>query len=232
MTIWNEDILKRPIFKGISTESIARLLRTNSQRKSYEPNEVVFRKGDSLKYFCIIEKGLLKSSEYTNGGKEMSSSYFYHEKDMGTDYPFAIDAFPFYLIYGGMGKHTMDTYSVKSSTIIKIPIDELKPIVESDPVFMKNVLMFVSEFACYSQIMLRAVEYRRVEERLAYWMLNVNESRNNIRIPYSQEVLAGMLHVSRSSLNQELIRLREEDLIEINKRKIIIKNVKYFLDLI
>ncbi|MDO5018203.1 MAG: Crp/Fnr family transcriptional regulator [Lagierella massiliensis] len=230
--IWNEDILSRPLFKNISTESLAKLLRTNSKRKHYESNEVIFRKGENIKYFCIIERGLLKTSEYTNRGKEMSSSYFYYEKNLGTDYPFAIDAFPFYLIYGGTGKHTMDIYAVKSTTLIKIPIEEFKPIIESDSIFMLNVLNFVSQFACYGQIMLRAVEYRRIEERLAYWMLNVNESRKNIYIPYSQEVLAEMLHVNRSSLNQELGRLREQGLIDIYKRKITIKNLDYFIDLI
>ena len=230
--IWSNDILNRPLFEKISTESIAKLLRTNSIMEDYETNEIVFRKGEDLNYFCIVVKGLLKSSEFTTKGKEISSSYFYYLKDMGRDYAFAIDAFPFYLIYLGHGKHTMDTYAVKNSTIIKVPVEELMPIVESDPVFMKNVLTFVSKFAYYSQVMLKTVEYRRIEERLAYWMLEVNESQNSIRIPYSQEVLAGMLHVNRSTLNQELGRLREEELITISNKRIIIKDVEYFKNLI
>jgi len=220
---WN-----RLIFKNISKDSREAILKINSRECVYAANELIIEEGEEIKDICVILEGVLKSTEYTSDGKELNSSYFYVGKKINSSYPFAGDAFPFYLIYGGIKRYFFNTYSVKKSRVIWLPVKELLPIIERDSIFLKNVLQFVAEYACYSKIILRGVQYRKIEDRLAYWMLNLNDPDKDIPIPYSQEVLADILHVSRSSLNQELKRLKNEKIISYNGKSIKILNKNYF----
>lgn len=224
---WN-----RLLFKNISEESKESIKKIKSKECSYSSNELIIKDGEDIKDICIIIDGVLKSTEYTSDGKELNSSYFYSGKDLNSVYPFAGDSFPFYLVFGGVKKYFFNTYSLNKSKVIWLPVDKLMPIIEKDPIFIKNILQFVSEYTCYSKMILRGVQYRKIEERLAFWMLNLNNPKGDILIPHSQEVLADILHVSRSSLNQELKRLESEMLISVNGRYINITNLDYFNNII
>ncbi|MGO4988412.1 Crp/Fnr family transcriptional regulator [Gallicola sp. Sow4_E12] len=207
---WN-----RVIFREISEESKEAIMQMNKIKAEYQANEKILSEGDPIDHICIIVSGVLKSTEYTIDGKELNSSYFFGE-DM---YPGG-DAFPFYMVYGGMKYHVSHTYCVKKASVIWLPVEELKPIINSDPIFLKNVLTFVSQYTCHSKLLLRCVQYRKVKDRLAYWMTHINDPSRIICIPNSQEVLADILHVNRSSLNQALQSYIEEGIIEIDGKEI------------
>ncbi len=209
------------IFKGISENSKTKILKMDKKEVYYKSGETLFNEGDEINYFGVILDGVLKCTEYTISGKELNSSYFFNG-----------DAFPFYLIYGGASKYNFNIVAFKKSKVVLLPVVELKEIIDSDIVFLHNILTFVAEYNCYSKILLRCVQYRRVIERLSYWLLNINEADNIIQIPNSQEVLANILHVNRSSLNQELVFLERLGVIECNRRNIKILDRKYLEDLL
>lgn len=213
---WN-----RTIFEGISDESKISIEKMNKKESSYNANELVIAEGEEISYICIILEGCLKSTEYTSSGKALNSSYY-----------FGGDAFPFYLVYSGIKKYFFNTYALKKSKVVWLPVDELKPIIDKDHKFLHNILRFVSEYCTYSKITMRGTQYRKIVERLAYWMLNINNPNDYIKIPNSQEVLADILHVNRSSLNQELKKLKENKIISIENKKIKILNLKYLEDLL
>lgn len=205
----------RVIFKNISDKSKKAIEKMNKIEADYQANEKILSAGDPIDHICVIVRGVLKSTEYTIDGKELNSSYFFGE-DV---YPGG-DAFPFYMVYGGMRNHVSHTYCVKKASVVWLPVEELLPIVNEDPVFLKNVLTFVAQYTCHSKLLLRCVQYRRVKDRLAYWLTHINNPKEIICIPNSQEVLADILHVNRSSLNQALQGYVEEGIIQIDGREI------------
>lgn len=211
----DERFWDRVIFRNISKESKEAIEKLNKKEMMYHANERVLNEGDPIDHICVIISGVLKSTEYTVEGKELNSSYFF-----GNDaYPGG-DAFPFYLVYAGKKRYYFHTYCLKKAHVVWIPVEGLQPIVNNDPVFLHNVLTFVSQYTCYSKMMLRCVQYRRVKHRLAYWLTHVNDPTMMIRIPNSQEVLADMLHVNRSSLNQALNAFFEEGIIRMEGQQI------------
>lgn len=209
------------IFQGISKSSKEKLRKMNKRLVNYSARELVFNEGEKIENICIVLEGMLKCTEYTPQGKELNSSYFA-----------AGDAFPFYLLYGGEKNYFFNTYAVKKSKVILLPIDELFPIIESDIKFMKNIAAFIADYTCYNKRILRLLQYNKIEERLAYWLLNLNNSQDKILVPNSQEVLADILHISRSSLNQELVKLKKKGVLRIEGKEIIINNLIYLENLI
>lgn len=223
---------ERLIFQGISEESKKSIENMRGRRESvYQANELVLKEGEEIKDICVILEGVLKSTEYTPSGKELNSSYFFG-REMSSAYYTGAEAFPFYLVYSGESRYFFNTFAFKKSKVIWLPIDELMPIIDSDKVFMKNILIFVSSYTRYSKRILRLLKYRRIDERLSYWILYLNKCDGRIEIPVSQEVLADILNVSRTSLNQELIKMKDLGVIDMDKKFIKVLNKDYLESLV
>lgn len=198
------DLLDFKIFKGISEDSKNAIMDINPQIYCYEPKNISIRNDETLKYVLLIKKGCLKTTEYMINGKEIVSSYYSEG-----------DAFPFYLHYGSYTNFPYDVYAVKKSEVYFVPFDELEPIIDKDPILMKNVLVFVSEYLCFNKFVLRATQYYKINQRIAYWLLHIDEI-DSLKLPRTQEMLADLLRVNRSCLNTELKYMESEGIIKVN----------------
>lgn len=217
----NDLFWDRMIFEGISEESKKAIENMPKEEKSYKANELVSSEGEPIESVCIILTGALKSTEYTSEGKELNSSYYFEG-----------DAFPFYLVYGGIKKNFSNTYALKKSKVVWLKVKDLIPIIDNDQVFLHNILRFVAEYCCYSKLVIRCTQYRRVLDRLSFWLLHIKNPDKIIEIPNSQEVLADILHVNRCSLNQELKFLDSEGIIQLEKKKIKVIDKQYLQSLL
>lgn len=203
---WNTDILDE-IPQKIQQEMRSIIC---SQR-SYRPGELIVTEGDIIRNVGIVDKGVMKSVVNTYDGKQQSASFF-----------FKGDIFPLYLIYGGCTHYFFNTYCIKSTTISWIPASEFKALAEKNQDLISHVLQYVAGYACYNKMIMRALHYRKVSERLAFWLLNFHVTGQPFTIPFSQEILADLLYVNRSCLNQELRRLEKERIISRKGREITI----------
>ncbi|WP_297280853.1 Crp/Fnr family transcriptional regulator [uncultured Anaerococcus sp.] len=214
------DILKFKLFDNISNESIDKLSNLSVNSKSYQANEVVLRRNDDLEYALLIDKGCLKACEYTINGKEIVSSYY-----------FKGDAFPFYLYFGGTKTFPYDIYAVKRSLVYFLPLKEFEMIMDEDIILTKNILKFIAEYTTFNKLVIRATQYSKVIERLSYWIVHLDEV-DYLKLPTSQAMLANILRVNRSSLNQELKYLRDNNIIKLEGMDIEIIDREYLLRVI
>lgn len=204
----------RLIFTDISPESKEAILAMPKRICKYSPGERIHNEGDPIDEICVIVRGVLKSTEYTADGKELNSSYFFGEDTIPGG-----DAFPFYLVYGGEKFYYFNTVCLKKAEVVWLPVKELFPVIHRDSRFLQNVLVFVSQYSRYSRQLLRCVQYRKVTDRIAFWLTRVSEG-DVVRIPNSQEVLGDMLHVNRTSLNAGLKELEHEGVIRVEGKDI------------
>lgn len=209
------------IFEGISEKSKEALRNIKKREASYSSNDLVISAGEDIKEICIILEGVLRCTEFTNVGKPVNSSYY----GPGV-------SFPFYMLYGGESVYSFDTYAIRKTKVVWLAWDDIKKIIEEDINFMRNVMIYIAEFTCYNQRVLRALQYRRVRDRLVYWLVNINNPSITINIPISQEVIADILHVNRSTLNRELNILRDAGAIAIANKRIDVLDFQYLKNLL
>ncbi len=214
------NLSKFKIFDKISESSKEKLKQAKIIKKTFTANELVAVKGDKLNHALLINKGCLRAIEYMIDGKEMVSSYYTES-----------DAFPFYLHFGKTSHLPYDVYALKKSEVLFLPFDIVEEIIQDDIVFMKNILEFVAEYTCFYRLLLRATQYNKVVQRIAYWLLHVDEI-DSLKFPSSQNMLANILRVNRPSLNQELKKLCQLKVIEMKKMKFEILNREYLENLI
>lgn len=212
-----EELLKTIyILNGISEESKNKLRKLSYREVDYSSKELIVKSGQEINEICFILKGGLKCTEYTPSGKELNSSYF----NTGISYPF-------YLLYGGETHYFFNIYAVKKTKLVWFKWEDIKPIIESDVVFTANILKEVANYTCYNKMILRGVQYRRVLDRLAYWLIKINNPKNWIELPISQDILSDILHVNRSTLNQEITKLQKLGVIETERKRIRVLDIEY-----
>lgn len=203
---WNTEILDE-----IPSKIRQEMKSIICSKRSYQPGELIVSEGDTIRNVGIVDKGLLKSVVTTYDGKQLSASFFFER-----------DIFPLYLIYGGCTQYFFNTYCIKNASVSWMPVSDFKALAEKNRDMIYLVLQHVAGYACYNKMLMRALHYRKVSERLAFWLLNFHVTGKPFTLPFSQEILADILYVNRSCLNQELRRLEREHIISRKGREIII----------
>lgn len=213
-------ILDFKLFDGISKKSKYDIEKLDIKSETFESGERVFTKGTDLKYAIFIDKGCLKACEYTINGKEIVSSYYV-----------AGDAFPFYLYFGHTHELPYNIYATRKTKIMFLPLKDFEKIMDTDIVLTKNILKFVAEYTCFNKLVIRATQYSKVSQRLAYWILHLEEV-DYLKRPSSQTMLSDILRVNRPSLNQELKKFIEDKAISMDGMDIKVLNKDYLLKII
>lgn len=213
-------ILNFKLFEGISKKSKADIEGLDILVKTFESGEKVFSKDSDLKYAMFIESGCLKACEYNINGKEIVSSYYV-----------AGDAFPFYLYFGNTHELPYDVYATRKTTVYFLPLQDFEKIMDTDIILTKNILKFVAEYTCFNKLVIRATQYSKVSQRLAYWILHLEEV-DYLKMPSSQIMLSDILRVNRPSLNQELKKFSEDKAISVDGMDIRILDRDYLRKII
>lgn len=172
----------------------------------YMAGQCVHRQGEEISHFGIVTSGVLKAVSYTGEGQELCNAYFEEE-----------DSFPELLYLTGKRRYTYQMYAEKKASVLWIPIPLLEEMLTEDPRLMSALLLYVSQRGLKNQMYLNCLNYHSIRQRIAYWAVGIQkiEGMEKIRMPLSQTIFANLLHVSRSSLNQELKLMEREGFFRI-----------------
>lgn len=180
-------------------------------RKTYEPAQCIHTAGTKISHFGIVENGILKAVDITAGGTELCHAYFE-----------AKDIFPEFLYFSGERNYTYSLMAEKKSTVVWVPVYVLEEMLARDRPLMYALLLYISQRGLKNQLFLNCLNYQTIRERIAFWITGMHNiaPQESIHMPCSQLMLANMLHVSRSSLNQELKLMEKEGYFRIRNREL------------
>lgn len=166
--------------------------------KTYKAASIIYSLGDPIDAFGIVTDGILKAETDTAGGEEMCSAYF-EEKDI----------LPEFLYFSGRRSYTYNLVAAKRTTVAWMPASRFVEMIEEDTRMMYSLLLYVSQRGLKNQLQLNCLNYQTIRQRVAFWLVGMDHlyEDGQIPLPVSQIVWANKLHVSRSSLNQELKKM-------------------------
>lgn len=190
----------------------ADLCRRNGQyrsyflRKTYQASQCIHPQGTKITHFGIVEEGILKAVDQTSDGVELCHAYFD-----------AKDIFPEFLYFSGEKNYSYSLVAEKKTTVIWVPVHVMEEMLEKDRYLMYALLLYISRRGLKNQLYLNCLNYQTIRQRIAYWIVGMHSisPAEAVRMPCSQHILANMLHVSRSSLNQELKLMEKEGYFQI-----------------
>lgn len=179
--------------------------------RSYPAGQCVHAQGAPITHLGVVMSGILRAASCFSSGQEASHTYFEPE-----------DSFPELLYLTGKRCYTYSLYVEKRAAVLWIPLGVLEQMLTGDPVLMSALLLYVCQRGLKNQLYLNCLGYQTIRQRVAYWAVGVQKlgPGQAAHMLCSQKVFADLLHVSRSSLNQELKQMEREGYFRLQKGRI------------
>lgn len=214
------DIRNIQLFKNLSDDEFENIKKElNIQEKIYEKDEYIFRQNDIGKNLYILEKGKIEVSKFDNNGKRYIVNTLTPIEPFGEVY--AILEMPY----------DFSAIAIEKSKIYIIK--DLKEIVEkkADKKFLINIIRLLSRKSLYLSRKNQITSKFTLRQKISkYLILNAKDDKVNLKM--TREEWADYLSVTRPSLSRELSKMQEENLIELDKNTIILKNKEELEDIL
>ena len=187
--------------------------KINGKVKTYEKNDLIFNEGDKCNYVCIVTNGAVKISTTSSLYNEFIISTIKSGESFGENLIFSER--PFYL---------GDIIATKKTSILFLSKKEYLKYVSEN---LEEFLQENSKRYLLLQQRTKILLQKSIREKLLFYLISKYNSTNSLDIKItSKEELAKYLNIERPSLSRELIKLKEEGLIDYDRHFIYIKKNK------
>lgn len=210
---------KSNLFFNMSESEIEKFLKdSDSFIKNFKSGEYIFNQGDIPEYTFIIEKGSVVVENIDSNGKKNIVNVF---NSVGT-------VFGEVYMYLESEGYDYSSYVNEDSKILCIPKKSLIVSGELNDLNLKivnnmlKILANKSFFLNQKLLMMGAVTLR---EKLIKYILN-HSQENELVLTLTRQEMGNYLGVPRPSVSRELMNMKKENLIEIDKNKIIFNREK------
>ncbi|WAM33075.1 Crp/Fnr family transcriptional regulator [Caldicellulosiruptor morganii] len=210
------------LFRGIEKSSIERLLSDcNVVQKSFEKDEIIVFEGDECTSIGIILEGLVDIKKVLSSGKEYTITTLYPGDTFGEAVIFSSsNTFPAMVI-------------AKCRTVILfLSKESIINLSKKSERFLYNFLNILSDRILLLNSKLKESTFITLRQKICNFLLEEYKKQKSfkIKLPLSKYELAEKFNVQRPSLSRELIKMREEGLIDFWGKEIWIKNLEKIED--
>ena len=204
------EILKSELFKNFSKQEIEQLLNSNFiYQKSYKKHQYIYKSGNTTDTFGLILKGKVRL-EITN--------YWGSRIILSNRNKFQIIA-ESYAISGE--KLIIDVIASEDCDILFIKINEIlqhKDNIYYDKLIKNLLILLANDNYSLSQKLIQS-SFKKIRQKISVYLSSIalKEETNEFYIPYNRQELADYLNVDRSALSKELMKMKQERLLDYNK---------------
>ncbi len=194
------------IFQSCDERTINNLAQ-DAAVHTYEKGKILFIHSEEAKYFYLVQSGWVKLFRETLDGSQAVVDILPQGHIFGETSIFEDDIYPY------------SAEIVEKSTIIAIPLNNLKSEIETNNTLALNMLR---SMARYRRRQDREIEHRTIQnasQRIGCFLLRLanQEEKGAIRInlPYDKTLLASRLGMQPETFSRALSKLRDQTGIEI-----------------
>ncbi|WMI79811.1 Crp/Fnr family transcriptional regulator [Anaerotignum sp. MB30-C6] len=216
-----EKLKSSPLFSGMELNDIKSCLScSGSSFKKYEKEQHIFMLQDEPSRLFILVEGSINICRDSIDGK----------RNIITTINQAGDLFGEVFLF--INKKTYDNYAVAATDVVvlKMPKEYLYNNCPKSCGFhtllISNMLSILANKAYFLSQKLNIVSSQTLRQKVSKLFLNNASPEGEVNLTMNREELADFLNVARPSLSRELMKMQEEGLIEIKKRKIFIQDLE------
>lgn len=217
----NESIVKvlksTFLFNSFDEDEIIKLLKNNTLRISnYDKDEVLFLCDTPCRELNIILSGEIDLQQNDASGNTLTLASLHSSNMFGEN-----------LLFGTNNIYPVDVISKSKSTIISVKKSDVSNLLKTNFDFTLSFLGLLSNKAQLLNKKIRQVSLKSLREMLIDFILVEKEkqSSNTISLNMTKQALADSLGVQRPSLSRELIKMKNEGLIDFDRKTIKILNL-------
>jgi CRP-like cAMP-binding protein len=206
------------LFEGSSKDSISLLFKSLDYKiENYSKEDIIFFEDDECKCLSIILEGSVEIQKIDSNGKVLTVAKF-----------LAGNIFGELLIFSDSSKFPMTVVSKVNSVILHINKESVVKLCQLETHFLYSYLKIISNKAFILNQKLKEVTLKTIRQQISEFIINQSRRNNNaaiIKINMSKKDWADKIGVQRPSLSRELIKMKEEGIIDYEKDIIKILNM-------
>ena len=174
--------------------------------EKYAEGTLLFHEGDECELLGIILKGQVVISTVTLLGKEYTINILNKNEIFGDT-----------LLFSEKTLYLGNIITSKDSEILYISKELLMKMFKEQN-FLINFLSLTSEKSLTLRNRLKLFSHNNIRDRILFYLsAKSKELKTNVIPIKSKEILAQILNIPRPSLSRELIKLKDEKIIEYDK---------------
>jgi CRP-like cAMP-binding protein len=188
---------------------------SNIDIREYPSNYTIEIEGDTSLYLGIILKGRVFVKAYSLAGKDFIISTL----DPGM-------VFGDVLLFGTKSNTYPGNIITSGKTIIAVlPNDQVRYLIQTSSNFSTNYLSLLSDKVYSINHKSKLLSQDSVRDKILFYLhQEMKQQKNNkIQLNMSKEELANNLFMQRPSLSRELIKMREEGILDFDRWTITLK---------
>lgn len=204
------------LFKGVSDEEIENIFSYIKYSEiSYNKGQILFQEGDICENIGIIEEGIVQLERIYSSGKVI----ILNKLSKG-------DVFGEALVISSKALYPATVIAKSDCKIIFINRKEILKLCSANQRILENFITLLSDKVIMLNKKVKSTSLKSVKHKVVDYILDKSTmlDSNVIKLNESKEDIAGYLGIPRPSLSRELIKLRDENIIEFDRNSITILN--------
>ncbi len=206
------------LFDSLANEEILSLMDgINYSVKCYKNQDVVAIEGDDCDNLSIILSGDIEIHKPFSSGKIVTISHFT-----------AGNVFAESLVFSDKKEYPATVMSTSDSCVMNIPRSELIQVLSRNPRVLENFAGVLSRRIHMLNDRITSLSLDSTRKKIVNILLLEygRQKSKYLLLPYSRKKMAELLNIPRPSLSRELMRMREDELIDFYKNRIKILDLK------
>lgn len=216
------DINNTSFFRDLDEKSLLELFSNiDYSIVEYKKDDVIFFENDECENLSIILRGSIQIQKIDAMGRVLTVAEFG-----------ALDTFGENLIFGDKNRFPMAVISKNDTAILHIKKESVIKLCQENRTFLYEFLRSVSNKAFVLSSRLKEVTLKTIRQKICeflIWQYSIQNS-TKLKIDMSKKEWADRIGVQRPSLSRELIKMKEEGLIDYDRDTITIKKIENLKD--
>ena len=212
-----DSLNKSILFRNLNKDEINDLISVVSYSISnYQKDDVIAIEGDDCNSLGIILSGTVEIHKPFPSGKIVTINNFE-----------AGNVFGEALIFSGSHKYPATIISSSNTEIMYINKDDIIKLMRSDDRVLNNFVSVLSNRILMLNDRITNLSYDTVRKKIANIILvEYGKQKNKIlTLPFCRKKMAELLNIPRPSLSRELMKMKEDGIIDYHKNKLKIVDI-------
>ncbi len=216
------------LFNHYSQEALLEFFNIIDYKISkYSKNALVFIENEPCTNIYIILEGIIQIQKIDSSGKTLTIAEFKDGDTVGEN-----------LLFGRRNTFPMTGQAKSNTVLIQMSKESILNLCQKDSIFLTQLLRVLCDKTVTLTEKLREVTLKSIRQKICEHIFEEYRKEKNLEIHLSitKKEWADKLGIQRPSLSRELIKMKEEGLIDYDRKTIEIKNLseiqKYVMDIL
>ena len=182
---------------------------------------VLSRHGDPCRSLMILLKGSVRGEMFDISGKALKIEDIEPPRVIAPAF-----------LFGNNAHFPVDILANTDVEVLMIPKDEFIKMMQHEQIILKNYLDIISNRAQFLSKKIKFLSFKNLKEKIAIFFLEQSNGKDQFELQQTQSQLADLFGVAQPSLARTLKEMKEEGLIDNQRKTVTILNRKALMKLL